>query len=224
MTPDPADLPVLLAAYADGELDPAARAAVEAWLDAHPEGWDVLRAQCELSPENRRLWRDAEPPTPADAEWDRVRDRIAAELRTQTLAEPQPTRPAWKRRAEWAMVAATLAMTLFVVSLAAFGPWFLPPAPQRPTESVRVAPADDPLAGLAVLRVATDAEVDVWRVDGAGAGGWLPVGGVPLTTPLALATADDVELEEAEAHPGWPTGGPQVVRDPANAPVLWPNR
>jgi hypothetical protein len=60
-------------------------------------------------------------------------------------------------------------------------------------------------------------------VDGAGAGGWLPVGGVPLSGPLALATADDVELEEAEDHPAWPAGGPRVVLGPADAPVLFPD-
>lgn len=224
MTPDPTDLPVLLAAYADGELDAPTRAAVERWLDAYPEGWALLRAQCDFAPENRALWAAAEPPVPGEAEWERVRDGVAAQLRAESLAEPAPTRPAWKRRAEWALVGMTLALTLFVVSLAAFGPWFLPPEPQRVREVVRRPAADDPLAGIAVLRIATDTEVDVQRVDGAGAGGWLPVGGVHLNTPLALATVDDVELEEAEAHPAWPAGGPQVVRDGNDRPVLWPNR
>lgn len=221
MTPDPARLPTLLAAYADGELDPAARAAVERWLEAHPDGRESLRAQRQLSPENRPLWRAAEPPAPGEADWERVRDGIAAHLRAQAFAEPLPTRPAWKRRAEWALVAATLALTLFVVSLAAFGPWFLPTEPQRVREQARRGTAGEPLA---VLRIATDADVDVRRVDGADAGGWLPVGGVPLTTPLALAKGDDLDLEEAEPHPAWPAAGPQVRRDPAEPPVLWPNR
>jgi anti-sigma factor RsiW len=224
MTPDPADLPTVLAAYADGELDAATRAAIELWFDAHPEGWALLRAQCDFSPENRAIWAAVEPPAPSGVDWERVRDGVAARLRAQSVAEPSPARPVWKRRAELALVGMTLALALFVVSLAAFGPWFLPPEPQRARDVARRPAVDDPLDGIAVLRIATDAEVDVQRVEGAGSGGWLPVGGVPLTTPLALATAEDVELEEAEPHPGWPAGGPQVTREPTDTPILWPNR
>lgn len=218
MTPDPADFPTLLAAYADGELDAAGRAAVERWLAAHPEGWDELRAQQQLSPENRALWRAADPPAPGEADWERVKAAVAARLRARAFAEPA-ARPAWHRRTEAVLLAAGLGLTAAVVAFVLVGPWYFAAPPQLVSESVR-----NPGDGLAVLRVATDAEVDVRRVDGAHAGGWLPVGGVPLAAPLALATGDELDVEEAEAHPGWPAGGPQVKREPAEPPVLWPNR
>jgi anti-sigma factor RsiW len=225
--PDPADppgpWPDVLAAYADGELDDATRAAVERWLAAHPRARGCVDAQREFSPENWRLWCAAQPPRPCPGTWDAVRDGITAGLALPRLAEPAPAKGVWRRRAEWTLVATACGLTLFVISLAAFGAWFLPPGPQRVIERVARPAVEDPLAGIAVLPVATDADVDVHRVDGAGAGGWLPVGGVPLSGPLALATADDVELEEAEEHPAWPAGGPRVVRDPADAPVLFPD-
>ena len=225
--PDPADLPGpwpdVLAAYADGELDAAARAAIERWLAENPGAWGCVDAQRELSPENWRLWRDAEPPAPSSATWVDVRDTIAAGLARARHAVPAPAKRPWRRRTEWALVTMACGLTLFVISLAAFGVWFVPPEPQRVIEFATRHAADDPLAGFVVLPVVTEADVDVHRVDGAGAGGWLPVGGVPLSGPLALATADDVELEEAEVHPAWPAGGPRVVRDPADAPVLFPD-
>ena len=121
------------------------------------------------------------------------------------------------------MVATACGLSLFVISLAAFVAWFVPQEHQRVIEFATRHATDDPLAGFAILPVATEADVDVHRVDGAGAGGWLPVGGMPLSGPLALATADDVELEEAEDHPAWPAGGPRVARGPADAPVLFPD-
>lgn len=227
-SPDPADLPApwpdALAAYADGELDAAARAAVERWLDAHPGAWGCVEAQRELSPVNWRLWRDAEPPRPCSSEWDRVRVGVAADLASARAAEPTPLRGSWRRRVEWALATAACGLTLAVISQGPFGARFVPPGAQRVVERTGRPSANDPLAGLAVLAVATEADVDVHRVDGAGAGGWLPVGGVPLSGPLALASADDVDVEDAEAHPAWPAGFPQVIRDPADMPLLFPAR
>jgi anti-sigma factor RsiW len=227
-TPDPADPPEpwpdVLAAYADGELDEVRRAAVERWLAAHPEARGCVRAQRELSPENWRLWRDAEPPCPGPCAWDAVQDGIAAALRRGAVAEPAVSRGGWRRRAGGGLVATVAGLSAFAASLALFGAWFLPPAPQRVVERSARVPYDDPLAGFAVLPIASDAEVDVRRVNDAGAGGWLPVGGMPLSGPLTLATADDVDVEGAEEHPAWQGGTPRVTRDPADAPVLFPDR
>lgn len=227
-SPDPADLPGpwpdVLAAYADGELNGCARAAVERWLAANPSARGCVHGQQAVSPENWRLWRDAEPPAPSPADWERVREGIAAGLIQSRTAVPAPTRGSWRRRAEWTLVTTACGLTLFVISLGAFGPWFLPPDRQPVIERAARAPADDPLAGVAVLPVAAEHEVDVSRVADAGAGGWLPVGGMPLAGPLALATADDVDVEEAEEHPAWPTGFPRVRPAPADMPVLFPDR
>jgi len=225
--PDPADLPGpwpdVLAAYADGELDERGRAAVERWLAANPAARACVDAQRGLSPENWRLWRDAAPPRPGPAAWDAVRDGIAIRLAATRLAEPERASAASSVRLRRVIAAAAYSLTACVVLFPLIGMYVVYPRdPQRVVEGRVRPPADDPLAGITVLRIATDAEVDVHRVDGAGAGGWLPVGGMPLTGPLALATADDVELEEAEEHPAWPMGGPRVRRDPADAPLLFP--
>jgi anti-sigma factor RsiW len=57
--------PQLLAAYVDGELGPADRAAVDAWLCDHPEARADVAAQRRLT----HLWRAAPPPDPGDAAW-----------------------------------------------------------------------------------------------------------------------------------------------------------
>lgn len=225
--PDPADLPGswpdVLAAYVDGELDDRARTALERWLAENPAARPCLDAQRRMSPENWRLWRDAAAPRPDPAVWDAVRLRIATRLAASRPAEPAPRRVPWEVRLARVIAVPAYTLTACVVLFAGFGYLHFPRNAQQVTEVV-VRPADDdPLAGIPVLLIATDAEVDVHRVDGACAGGWLPVGGMPLAGPLVLATGDDVELEEAEEHPAWPMGGPRVRRDPADAPLLFPN-
>ncbi|HEX4610848.1 MAG TPA: hypothetical protein VH092_21845, partial [Urbifossiella sp.] len=215
--PEPADppgpWPDVLAAYADGELDAAGRAVVERWLDAHPGAHNCVRAQRALSPENWRLWRDAEPPMPDESVWENARDAIAAGIARQ--AEPVALLRS-RRRVGRVLAVVACGLALFVTSVGAFGPWFLP----RPVAGAGPESSDDQPAEFAVLPIATDTEVDVQRVDVSGGGGWLPVGGMPLSGPLTLATADDVEVEGAEEHPAWPGGPPRVTRDPADAPVL----
>lgn len=224
--PDPADLPGpwpdVLAAYADGELDERARAVVERWLAENPRAMPCVDAQRRFSPENWRLWCNAAPPRPGDEAWDAVRDGIVARLALTRLAEPARKGVPWERRLARVLAVPAYALTACVVLFAGFGYALFPRHAQQVTERVARPAADDPLAGIPVLLIATDAEVDVHRVDGAGAGGWLPVGGMPLSGPLTLATADDVELEEAEEHPAWPAGGPRVRRDPGDAPLLFP--
>ena len=95
-----------------------------------------------------------------------------------------------ERRLARAVAVAAYALSACVVLFAGFGYLLVP---RRQQVADRVARADDPLAGIPVLLIAADTEVDVHRVDGAGAGGWLPVGGMPLAGPLALATSDDVD-------------------------------
>ncbi len=225
--PDPADLPGpwpdVLAAYADGELDPRARTTVAGWLAANPAAQPCAEAQWRLSPENWRLWRDAAPPRPSPAAWDAVRDGIAVKLAAARLAEPNPASVAALVRLRRVVAVAAYSLTACVVLFPVLGLFVFYPRQTQQVVERRAQPlADDPLAGIPRLVIATDADVDVRRVDGAGAGGWLPVGGMPLTGPLTLATGDDVELEEAEEHPAWPMGGPRVRRDPADAPLLFP--
>jgi hypothetical protein len=152
-----------------------------------------------------------------------VRERIAVRLAVTRVVDPDRAGVASAVRLRRVIAAAAYSLTACVVLFPLIGMYVIyPRGPQRVVEGRVRPPVDDPLAGITVLRIATDAEVDVHRVDGAEAGGWLPVGGMPLAGPLALATADDVELEEAEEHPAWPMGGPRVRPDPADAPLLFP--
>ena len=63
--PDSAPSPEQLAAYVDGELDPAARLRVEAWLKADPATRDAIDGHRRLA----RHWEAARPPQPNAAAW-----------------------------------------------------------------------------------------------------------------------------------------------------------
>src|SRR5438270_6339912 len=85
--------PELLAAYADGELDAAGRARVEAWLAEHPEARDEIEAQRRLSRRNRHFWQATAGPQPSEASWLRLLARVHEAL----TASPRPA-PAAPRR------------------------------------------------------------------------------------------------------------------------------
>lgn len=209
--------PELLAAYADGELDPAARAAVERWLVANPEGRDELFAQHQLGPGNWELWHNAEPPQPSERDWARV-GRAVADTAIARPTPPATTRP-WRRTAAWLVGG---------LAAAAAVAWLAYPSPRHPSATVpeRVVAAahpttEDPLAGIPVLPVATAADVDISRV--AGTGGGVVVGDIPLPGPMVLAAEADVDVESAIEHPAWPDGNPKVVTAPGagDAPMIF---
>ncbi len=66
--PEPEDL----AAYLDGELDPARSEEIRAWLAQHPEAARALEGQRCLG----RLWQTTRPCEPADDRWPGVFSRI----------------------------------------------------------------------------------------------------------------------------------------------------
>jgi len=211
--PDPpGPWPDVLAAHADGELDARAHATVERRLAADPVLRAELRAQVELSPANWRLWQRAEPPLPSEDAWAAVRDNIAAGLTTP----PTPAvrrEPAWRRRtAVYFAGGVAAAVAAFVIV-----PLLAPKQVVVPVPTPFVQ--NDPLAGLAVLALAGEDDVDVHRTAGTGAG-WLPVGG-PLPGALVLAGEADVDVEEAEPHPAWPAGGPKTTTAPGDAPMIF---
>lgn len=224
-TPDDPFPRELLAAYADGELDAPARAAVERWLADHPEAAPELQAQRDLSPANAGLWERAEPPEPSPVAWACVRRGIAAAL---APAEPAPAARGGWRNAAWAAAAVAVA------GVAAAAAWvFLAPAPPAdradpiPTANGGAEVAPHPraveeevlVAGFAVLPIATDEDVILERVPATEA--LLPVGRHPLPPVLLLASADDVELEEVAPSPLWPTGMPKIMTAPGDAPMIY---
>jgi hypothetical protein len=160
--------------------------------------------------------RAAAPREPSAAEWEAARCRIHARL-----DRPQsPPHPHWRFRVP------ALAAGAALVLAAAVGAWVAldrppPAAPELvegpPACAPPVAPAPhesrpDPLAEYAVLPMAHTDDVVLHRVPGDG---WLPVGAHPLPGELALATADDVELDDPDA--AWPN----VTPAPGFAPMIF---
>jgi anti-sigma factor RsiW len=100
--------PEELAAYADGELQGAARARVQAWLVGHPEAADEVAAVRSLD----RLCRAAGPSVPDEAAWANVLQRV--EQQTE-LNRRRPT-AAWRRMARVLIPLSGAAAILLVFS------------------------------------------------------------------------------------------------------------
>ena len=223
----------LLAAYVDGELDPASCTAVERWLADHPDALREVQAQRELSPANASFWERASPPEPPETEWVVVRHEIE-----HRLAAPVGARRS--RGNVWTLAGLTAAGVAAAVAWVAFGP-VKPPAPRDPGPSREVAqtlpaaPAprrvagsdsprsDDPLTGFATLPIATDEDVVLDRVPDFPAG-WLPVGRHPLEGVMALATQEELLVSEFAPSPAWPMGAPKMIPTPGDAPMIYAAR
>jgi len=204
--------PELLAGYVDGELGPAERASVEAWLAAHPEGRAELNAQRELSRHNVVFWKKLALPAPGEAAWARIGVRLHDAVQPPYPAvyyrDPEPMRPkraAWQR---WAMgLAATAALVLAA--------WSLTLAPGLGTNDTTVSQADDSYP------VAKADDVDVITLQGDD--NLLVVGQPPLTGAIDIITVGDVVFEaiRSDTDPAWykPNG---VTTDPKKPFVLPP--
>jgi hypothetical protein len=110
-------------------------------------------------------------------------------------------------------VAGSLAACVIAV---AAGSWLMPGAPAvagKAAPPVTVA-AIDPLSEYAVLPVATPDDVMVSAVRGPGDTGFVVVKS-PLIDVLALATPDDVEIENP---------GSGEVTDGDSAMMVWPKK
>ncbi len=223
--------PEILAAYADGELEAGTHAAVERWLADNPEARASLNTQREFGPGNADLWQRAEIPAPSAASWAIVRHGIESGL------NPPTPKPAIRyRSALWVLGGIATIAVAASVAWVVFGPV----AQQRTLEDLRkpreiaksrpeIAPPPrqivtllkpDPLAGFAVLEMATDEEVVLDRVPDTRTG-WLPIGRHPLPDTLALASVDEVHLQEVDLSPVWPVGPPKMTKAPGHAPMIF---
>src|SRR5205814_4676463 len=90
-----------------------------------------------------------------------------------------------------------------------------PPVAQRPTPPTA---DDDPLAGYAVLPVASADEFELHRVPGDA--GLVAFGQDLLPGPMVLLGAEDVKLEDVDPD-DWPDGEPQMTKGPGDAPMLF---
>jgi hypothetical protein len=117
--------PEQFAAYSDGELGPADRAAVDEWLLDHPTD----RAEVDAARRLARLMQATAAADPGEAAWAGVLERVAA-------APPAPARRPVRRHRWIALVvvaAAGLAAAAVVLAL----------LPRQPVEPLHVASDDD---------------------------------------------------------------------------------
>jgi anti-sigma factor RsiW len=197
---NPPDWNWLLMAYADDELTPSERAHVERYLAEHPHAYDLLADLEETGPANFNLWESVEPPEPSETDWLPTTQAISV------LASRN------RKRWTYAFAGSLAACAMAVVGVA----WFMPGAPAvarkaAPPKAVAVV---DPLAEYAVLPVATPDDVMVNAVRGPRDTGFLVVRS-PLQDVLALATPDDIEIENP---------GSGEVTDGDSAMMVWPKK
>ena len=190
--------PGQLAAHADGELGPADRARVEAWLRDHPDARAEVEAQRRLA----RLWQAGAPPEPGAAEWSGVLARVEAGLPAGPPANPYPARPTRGGRHMPRLLVAlagAAAGVLIAVALARLG---LP----RPGPALPVAAPDD---------------VEVLSIDGGDVGA-LVVGRPPVQGPLVLASADDVTVHDSGRDVDIVNPEPPPPNQPAGPMIMVP--
>jgi anti-sigma factor RsiW len=172
--------PELLAAYADGELDAADRARVEAWLEEHPEARGALEGQMRLSRRNRKLWKVISPLAPSEGNWARVFGRVQDVL--DSPIRPAPPRPARRRLPYIAAAIATAAALMLAI--------YLQPPASGPQADVSADNGTD----VEVLALADDADVDIVSIDDRDSAA-LVIGQPPLAGTVVLAAVGDVELK-----------------------------
>lgn len=168
--------PELLAAFADDELEPAARDAVERWLSQHHDTRHEVEAHQQLV----RLYQGVYPPEPSESAWASA----LAGIRSRTL----PIRPRGPRRIlRWSIGVAAAVALITVIALAMSRPESLPkmakeepPLPVASSEVVIVTSLDDTDRGLFV------------------------VGELPLVQDeeLVLASNGDVDVVDLKPEPG----------------------
>jgi anti-sigma factor RsiW len=172
MTPTPGEL----AAYLDGELSTDAWLRVEGWLTEHPDVAAYLDGHREVA-----MWfESARPPEPSFEEWDAALQRIENALAAPaSLPLVVSRRPKQGRRGQW--MRWTAAAAAIIVA------------------AVLIQRQPSPMSNLAVepLPVASADDVEILSIHGADMA-MLLVGAVPLQEPVALATGNDVTVENMQ--------------------------
>jgi hypothetical protein len=190
--------PEQLAAYVDGELDPASRARVAAWLCAHPSAAAELQSLRQLE----RAWRETTPAAPAAAQWDALLGRIVCAAGQRSAAESfeageaivasgRAAPPARTFGWRWHLRMAGSAAALLFVTL-----WLY-----RPTGPQTTAPTLPAVQVSHVLRVAGDDDIEICSMDAADID-LLVVGEPPMRGPFVLVAAGDIVLEHLAPDPG----------------------
>jgi hypothetical protein len=160
----------MLAAFADDELEPAARDAMQCWLTQHPDACHEIEAHQRLV----RLYQDVSPPEPSEAAWTSALAGIHS--RALPVGRRLP-----RRILRWSIGLAATAALIALLALAA----------NRQLRGPDVAPTDtlDP-----PLPIASADDVIITSLDDADRGLFV-VGDLPiLDEPLPLVSHGDVEV------------------------------
>jgi hypothetical protein len=187
---NPAPTPAELAAWADGELDPATAGRVEAWLADHPEAAPDAESWRRLV----QLYRDHAAPDPSPVAWQTTLARIEIGL------DAPPRRPlAWRLRLVAALTAAAAVLGGVLVATL-----YTPRAIERPVGPGFVAdsqlilpPEDDNDEPFPVL---TSSEIDIISMDVADVDR-LVLEGRPLLGPIEFCRPPDVKVVRFQADP-----------------------
>jgi hypothetical protein len=175
--------PELLAAYADGELHGAERAAVEVWLDGCPQARAEVEALRRLACQCRRTVA----PDPSPDAWDAVLLNVHAALPSGPVHMPLP-----RRRPAWPAAIATAA-AVFAGIFVGRTLWTVPAAPQATV--VTPATLKEPIS-LADAR-----EIDIVSIDDEDAASLL-IGQPPIREKLQLAGPGDITVVGLEPFHG----------------------
>ena len=193
--PDSPPNPQELAAYADGELDAAARARIEAWLTEYPETMTEIEAQRRL----HQVFASSLPAEPAESDWAGVLRKIDLAIPQSPETSRHPSRlSAWLRILGSGAAAAAV--------LLAFLLWHPSQPPRSPQPEV-----DEPLA------VATAEDVDIISLDDADCG-VLVVGQPPLAGPMVLGGRGDMTV--ISIKPDSDGMVPQVTFENVETPMI----
>src|SRR5262249_8962382 len=184
--------PEQLAAYADRELEPAARQRIEAWLANHPEAAADMAAVQRLS----SLWHAAAPPEPHESSWREIVQRVHAGVQA-AAAKVVTRRP--RRGLRWGMAFGAAAAVLLAMALAPL--WRKPASPNSATGLSKQEDSGGDAARLLPFPVAAADDVDIISIEEADVNA-LVVGDPPVRGVLKLAAAEDVSLESVDPAPG----------------------
>lgn len=166
--PDPS--PEQLAAFLDGELDPAIAARVEAWLADNAAAAEEMDGQRRVL----RLWQANPPPEPGPAVWTAVLSRIEANL---PVARRRPRK--WPRVLSFGAVAAAAVLAAVFLT--------------------RLFQGGSPKDADAPLPVIAPGDVTIISMDARDASG-LVVAAPPVQEPIVLAGQDDVSVVDVKSY------------------------
>jgi anti-sigma factor RsiW len=195
--------PELLAAYADGELDPDMSALVEAWLAQHPERAAELEGQRLAT----QLYQANPPAEPTEERWDRMMLFIKHQSVRRALDKKQGRLGFW--------VAAGIAAAVFIaVILFSVRPKETPGLAEKKSPETSNSAAEE-FAGVFPVAGAEDIVISSMDDDHAA----LVVGEPPVQGTLAMAGPGDVEINDVRTDMQGMT--PEYPREPDRAPMVY---